>query len=168
MTSPATAIYNELSAIVADPLHASGLHDLVTGQVWNRRLVKPPSPGATTAAYDSVGRPLISIVIPGYLSDVDDLGPQSRKASISAMMSFPQIWFYGQARDSDRTVLETLVWTVYELITGELSEIEGPDGSSIGLRVIGRNGVDDEPAMENTIFDMLRLQADGLWIPEGA
>lgn len=160
---PAQAIYDALTEIVADPLHPSGLNTIVTGGVWRRRIIRPPSKGATPEAFDAGGRALTSIVVLDRGEDSDPLGPFDI-GSVQAFGGFPQIWIYARAVDTGRDAIEAVVGKLITLFQGELNAIEADNGTSAGIRVAGHQGVDDDPEMEAVLFDMLRLQVDGMWV----
>lgn len=162
--TPARAIYEALTVIVATPGHASGLDALVTGGVWSRRLAKPPSKGSTDAAFDEGGRVKPAIVVKDRGEEEDPLGPIDQGLALQSFNGFPQVWAYARAVDSGRVALEAVVEALTELFRGELRVVPGNGSSSVGVRVVGRNGIDDEPDMEGVIFDMLRLQVDGMWV----
>lgn len=160
--TPAKAIYEALLAVVVDELHTSGLNAVVTGGVFNRRMIRPPSPGAITEAFDASGRMKPSITVIDRGEEEDPSGPQDK--TLRPFMGFPQVWFYARAIDSGHTAIEAMTTAVLDLFQTELVSVSGLNGSSVGVRVIGRNGVDDEPEMAGVIFDMYRLQVDGLWV----
>lgn len=159
--SVANALYDQIVAWYTD--EDDDLHEMITGGVYRREILRPPSKGATPDAFDDGGRVKVSVVIPGRDEQSDPLGPQDIQAQLSAMMTFPQVWIYSPTTDQGHTAGEELITEFYNRLQG--FTLAGPGGSSVGLQVASLKGLEDDPDLSGAISGFIRLQADGLWLP---
>lgn len=150
--SVASEIYD---AIAAELVRAgSTLDDVLTGGVWKRPLLRT-GPGATAAAFDSTGRVKPSAVVPDRGENADDSGPPQ------AFLAGPEVWCYAPATDAGKAAIESAFALIRPLLDG--TTVDGASGTGAGLRVVGRQGVGDDPVIAGAVVDVLRFQADGLW-----
>ena len=145
------SVITTIATLMSEDTTLSGI---LTGGVYTRSLKRNP-PGATAEAFSASGQIIPSAVVKDQGDNADDAGP------IEAFSSFPQIWLYAPTTATGRAAIENAFLRIFSLLHAR--SIDGLAGAGVGLRVIGRQGINDDPVLPATLVDMVRLQADGLW-----
>lgn len=149
------------SAIASILSNNEELMELLPGKVWTRRIRKndstpeSPTPGSTPDAFDSEGRiRLCASVINGEATS-DPFGPPG------SFYAFPEIWLRCPPHDSQKRKLEEAALLIIDLLDGATLPLNGGVGGV--LSISARMMPDDDPDLQPTVVDMIRVRLDSVW-----
>lgn len=141
----------------------STLMSYLSGGIWARKIKqntaqagKTKTPGSTPEAFDENHNVKPCLYVSNGTENLNPIGP------LSAMYTFPTLYFRCQPKDSDKEFLNLAFERVYDLLHDQT--VRMPAGTGCKLRIMNRVGqADDETEMPNTVVDVVRIQGDGLW-----